>query len=37
MRFLLRFLEAMGLRASELLAARLGDLVTYQGACTKFS
>jgi len=28
MRFLLRFLEAMGLRASELLAARLGDLVT---------
>lgn len=28
MRFLLRFLESMGLRASELLAARLGDLVT---------
>ena len=28
MRFVLRFLEAMGLRASELLAARLGDLVT---------
>ncbi|PRD63831.1 tyrosine-type recombinase/integrase [Malikia granosa] len=28
MRFVLRFLESMGLRASELLAARLGDLVT---------
>ena len=27
MRFVLRFLESMGLRASELLAARLGDLV----------
>ena len=28
MRFVLRFLESMGLRASELLTARLGDLVT---------
>ena len=28
MRFILSFLESMGLRASELLAARLGDLVT---------